>query len=143
MYAPEGFELPHPLSSENHPPPELPKYLKHQVYDKPEVFSKVDEHAIQVKATSAPLFLQVSSCEHPAFRDLMWDLVYRYKLDELEKARVIFRWMSSKDMQNIRFVSAPQNSPEEVLLSFKYNRGTFARIFEVMCRYLNFYVLIK
>ncbi|KAA0187900.1 hypothetical protein FBUS_02330 [Fasciolopsis buskii] len=54
MYAPEGFELPHPLSSENHPPPELPKYLKHQVYDKPEVFSKVDEHAIQAVYSHFP-----------------------------------------------------------------------------------------
>ncbi|KAA3679360.1 uncharacterized protein DEA37_0007688 [Paragonimus westermani] len=79
------------------------------------------------------LLPQVAGCDHPAFRDLMWDLVYRYKLDELERARVIFRWMSSKDMQNIRFESSPPNSPEEVLLSFKYNRGTFARIFEIMC----------
>ncbi|KAF8560968.1 Kyphoscoliosis peptidase [Paragonimus westermani] len=130
MYAPAGFELPTPLSPGSHPPPELQKYFKHQVYDRPDVFSKVDEHAIQV-----------AGCDHPAFRDLMWDLVYRYKLDELERARVIFRWMSSKDMQNIRFESSPPNSPEEVLLSFKYNRGTFARIFEIMCSYSNIHCI--
>ncbi|KAF6768813.1 Kyphoscoliosis peptidase [Paragonimus kellicotti] len=130
MYAPAGFELPTPLSSGSHPPPELQKYFKHQVYDRPDVFSKVDEHAIQV-----------AGCDHPAFRDLMWDLVFRYKLDELERARVIFRWMSSKDMQNIRFESSPPNSPEEVLLSFKYNRGTFARIFEIMCSYSNIHCI--
>ncbi|TGZ56085.1 hypothetical protein CRM22_010215 [Opisthorchis felineus] len=124
MYAPPGFHLPSPLSEDSHPPPGLPQYLKHQVYDQPDVFSKVDEHAIQV-----------AGCEHPAFRDLIWDLVYRYRLDELERARVIFRWMSSKDMQNIRFESSPPNSPEEVLMSFKHNRGTFARIFEIMCSY--------
>lgn len=48
MKAPEGFRLPNPIDFETHPPPELPKYLKHQVYDKPEVFAKVDSHAIQV-----------------------------------------------------------------------------------------------
>lgn len=78
--------------------------------------------------------LQVARCEHPGFKDLMWDLVYRYKLDDLERARVIFRWMSAKDMQNITFQTVPLNSPEEVLLSYKTNHGTFARIFEVMCR---------
>ncbi|CAL8095195.1 unnamed protein product [Calicophoron daubneyi] len=124
MFAPEGFDLPLPLGVDTHPEPQPPKYLKHQVYDKPDVFSKVDEHAIQV-----------ASHDHPSFRDLMWDLVYQYKLDELERSRAIFRWMSSKDMQNIRFQSFMPNSPEEVLLSFKNNRGTFARIFEIMCSY--------
>lgn len=64
----------------------------------------------------------------------MWDLVYRYKLDELERARVIFRWMTSKDMQSISFNHVPPNSPEEILISFGLNRGTLARIYEVMCR---------
>lgn len=124
MKAPEGFRLPSPIDFETHPPPELPKYLKHQVYDKPEVFAKVDSHAIQV-----------AEYQHPTFRDLMWDLVYRYKLDELERARVIFRWMTAKDMQNIRFENVSPNSPEDVLMSFSTNRGTFSRMYEVMCNY--------
>ncbi|CAH8583625.1 unnamed protein product [Heterobilharzia americana] len=122
MRAPEGFRLPSPIDFDNHPLPELPKYLKHQVYDKPEVFAKVDEHAIHV-----------AEYQHPTFRDLMWDLLYRYKLDELERARVIFRWMTAKDMQNIHFESVPPNSPEDVLTSFSTNRGTFSRMYEVMC----------
>ncbi|KAH8870597.1 Hillarin [Schistosoma japonicum] len=124
MKAPEGFRLPNPIDFETHPPPGLPKYLKHQVYDKPEVFAKVDNHAIQV-----------AEYQHPTFRDLMWDLLYRYKLDELERARVIFRWMTAKDMQNIYFEHVPPNSPEDVLMSFSTNRGTFSRMYEVMCNY--------
>ncbi|KAF7261959.1 Kyphoscoliosis peptidase [Paragonimus skrjabini miyazakii] len=54
MYAPAGFELPAPLSSGTHPPPELQKYFKHQVYDRPDVFSKVDEHAIQAVYSHFP-----------------------------------------------------------------------------------------
>ncbi|VEL29285.1 unnamed protein product [Protopolystoma xenopodis] len=128
MLAPIGFELPNPLSPESHPPSNIPVFLKHQVYDNPDVFSKVDQHAIRV-----------AESEYPSFRDLLWDLVFRYKLSELERARVIFRWMTSKDMFKIQFKSVFPGTPEEVLLSFKQNKGTFARIFEAMCSYSGIY----
>ena len=63
MLAPEGFQLPNPVDCANHPPPDLPRYLKHQVYEKPEVFSKVDEHAIQVSMciiTQVRLYVAIS-----------------------------------------------------------------------------------
>ena len=49
--------------------------------------------------------------------------------------RVIFRWMTSKNMYTISFKEgAKAGSPEEVLLSFKNKQGTYARIFETLCR---------
>lgn len=48
MNTPDQFNLPNPLSLESHPFPDLPKYLKHQVYEKTDVFAKVDNHAIEV-----------------------------------------------------------------------------------------------
>jgi hypothetical protein len=124
MLAPDSFTLPSPLENEAFPPPLPPKYLKHQVYTDPHVFIQVDTHAIKV-----------SQCQHPTFRDLMWDLVYRYELSELERARVIFRWMTSKDMSKMGFVDVQPGSAEDVLQSFHQKRGTLAHIFELMCRF--------
>ena len=53
--------------------------------------------------------------------------------------RVIFRWMTSKNMYTISFKDgAKGGSPEEVLLSFKNKQGTYARIFETLCRCVGF-----
>lgn len=35
--------------------------------------------------------VQVASQEYKTFKDLMYDLTYRYQMTELEKARAIFR----------------------------------------------------
>ncbi|KAL5964340.1 Hillarin [Taenia solium] len=56
-------------------------------------------------------------------------------MSDIERARVIFRWIASKNMQKIMFDSVPPDSPEEVLLSFKDNKTSFARIYEIMCTY--------
>uniref|UniRef100_A0A1I8GT12 TGc domain-containing protein n=1 Tax=Macrostomum lignano TaxID=282301 RepID=A0A1I8GT12_9PLAT len=119
--APDAFNLGQQVIDRS-PDPKPPHFLKHQVYDDPKVFAKIDEHAIEV-----------SRREHPTFRDLMWDLVYRVRLTELERARVIFRWMTSKDMKNIQFAQAEKGSPEAFLSNYK--RGTFARIYELLCSF--------
>lgn len=41
--------------------------------------------------------------------------------------------MTSKNMYTINFKNVQQGSPEEVLLSFKNKKGTYARIFETLC----------
>ena len=48
MLAPPNFVLPEPVKNTQRPPPGPPSYLKHQVYDDPHVFEKVDCHAIRV-----------------------------------------------------------------------------------------------
>lgn len=48
MQCPPTFVLPPPLDPDRFPPPSPPKFLKHQVYENPDVFNKVDQHAIQV-----------------------------------------------------------------------------------------------
>ncbi|VUZ48628.1 unnamed protein product [Hymenolepis diminuta] len=124
MSCPPGFRLELNPELEKHPLPKPPEYLKHQVYDKAEVFEKIDNHAIEI-----------SKREFPTFTHLMWNLVFRHKMSDIERARVIFRWITSKNMQRITFDSAPPNSPEELLLSFKGNKTSFARIYEIMCTY--------
>ncbi|KAL3319976.1 hypothetical protein Ciccas_001334 [Cichlidogyrus casuarinus] len=120
----DNFQLPDPIFSHMHPPPEPPNFLKSDVYQDPNVFEKIDSHAIDV-----------SKRDHNSFKDLLWDLVYSYKLSNLERARVIFRWMTAKDMTKIHFAVSPPDSPEEIVLSFKRNKGTYARIYEVFCSY--------
>ncbi len=48
MSCPPGFHLELDPELERHPLPRPPEYLKHQVYEKPDVFTKIDEHAIEV-----------------------------------------------------------------------------------------------
>ncbi|PAA47289.1 hypothetical protein BOX15_Mlig025622g3, partial [Macrostomum lignano] len=119
--APDNFTL-GPQCVEKNPQPRPPHFLKHQVYDDPKVFARIDEHAIEV-----------SRRDHPGFRDLMWDLVYQLRLSELERARVIFRWMTSKDMRRLQFASPERGSPEAFLTN--YRRGTFARVYELLCSF--------
>lgn len=107
-------------------PPVHSRYRKFDLYRSVQQFFHIDNHAIQVAQT-----------DHDNFRDLIYHLVYSFNLQsDLEKTRVIFRWMTSKNMYTMSFKEgAKPNSPEEVLLSFKNKQGTYARIFETMCRF--------
>ncbi|ESO90318.1 hypothetical protein LOTGIDRAFT_218011 [Lottia gigantea] len=108
------------------PGPVRSRYRKFDIYRDVQQFYHVDDHAIQVAQN-----------DHETFIDLVWHLVYsqNYQSD-LEKARAIFRWMTSKNMYTIKFKgNAASGSPEEVILSFRDKQGTYARIFETICRF--------
>ncbi|PVD31076.1 hypothetical protein C0Q70_10353 [Pomacea canaliculata] len=107
-------------------PPVHSRYRKFDLYRNVQQFYHIDNHAVQVAQT-----------DHDNFIDLIWHLVYSSNLQsDLDKCRAIFRWMTSKNMYTISFRDgAKPGSPEEVLQSFKNKQGTYARIFETMCRY--------
>lgn len=48
MSCPAEFRLELDPELERHPLPRPPEYLKHQVYDRVDVFEKIDNHAIEV-----------------------------------------------------------------------------------------------
>lgn len=133
MSAPSNFQPQNLLQQGRKLPPAVrSRYRKFDIYRDVTQFSFIDNHAIQVSQT-----------EHKTFRDLIWHLVYSPNLvSDLEKARVIFRWMTSKNMYNIDFQSVPKGSPEEVLTSFKNKKGTYARIFETLCGYAGLYCTV-
>ena len=58
----------------------------------------------------------------------------RFTLDcsVVSASRVIFRWLTVKNLRDIRFTEEASGSPEEILTNFKRQRGSFARIFELM-----------
>lgn len=114
------------------PPAVRSRYRKFDIYRDVSQFRYIDDHAIQV-----------SRVEHKTFRDLIWHLVYSQNFNsDLDKARAIFRWMTSKNMYNVDFQSVPKGSPEEVLTSFKNKKGTYARIFETLCGYAGLFCTV-
>jgi len=122
MTAPAGFTL-DPVSDGLHLPPSPPKQLKPQIYKDLSLFHEVDEHAINEARVN-----------YPTFRELIWNLVYKKHFDDLQKARVIFRWMTCKELQNISFEDVKPGSEEQLLMAFKSGKTTYARIFESMAR---------
>jgi len=123
MFAPASFVLdPVPVGKASNPAP--PKHVKGQIYRDIKVFKVVDDYAIKI-----------SKKNFAAFRDFIWVLCYKKNFNELERARVIFRWMTAKDLQLISFDDPNPGSPEQLLLSFGTGKTTYARIFECLARH--------
>jgi hypothetical protein len=124
--APPNFVPDDARARQIHAPPVHARYRKLDLYRTVHQFYYIDNHAIQV-----------AQADHDNFTDLIFHLVYSQNLQaDLDKCRAIFRWMTSKNMYTINFrEGAKPNSPEEVLLSFKNKQGTYARIFETLCRF--------
>ncbi|XP_055889743.1 uncharacterized protein LOC106068552 [Biomphalaria glabrata] len=131
--APPNFVPDDSRARQIHAPPVHARYRKFDLYRNVQQFYFIDNHAIQVAQT-----------EHDNFTDLIYHLVYSQNLQaDLDKCRVIFRWMTSKNMYTISFRDgAKPNSPEEVLLSFKNKQGTYARIFETLCRFAGVHSIV-
>lgn len=132
MQAPPNFQPQNVNQGRKLPPAVRSRYRKFDIYRDVTQFTFVDNHAIVVSQT-----------DHATFRDLIWHLVYSPKFSsDLEKARAIFRWMTSKNMYNVDFKNIQKGSPEEVLTSFKNKKGTYARIFETLCGFAGLYCTV-
>lgn len=123
--APSGFEAA-PVSDKDFAakrPSE--SYRPVKLFDDVAIFKAVDGHSVEV-----------SKVEHGNFRDLIWHLIYARNItDELEKARAIFVFLSSKDLSKINFGRVERDSPEEMLMNLKDGRTTYARVYETLCSY--------
>jgi hypothetical protein len=123
MFAPANFSV-EPVAAAEASNPKPPKITKSQIYFDIKVFKAVDDYAIKI-----------SKKNYGTFRDLIWNLCYKKKFTELEKARAIFRWMTARDLHTISFEDANPGSPEQLLLSFQAGKTTYARIFECLARH--------
>ncbi|ESN89888.1 hypothetical protein HELRODRAFT_104535 [Helobdella robusta] len=123
MSAPSDFKL-EVVKAGQHIPPDPPKVTKSDIYDDISVFSEVDNHAIQE-----------SNKDYATFKDLLWNLCFKLDFNELERARVIFRWLTCKNLVEIKFSEVKPNSPELLLSLFKEGKATYARIFECLARH--------
>jgi hypothetical protein len=123
MSTPSTFYL-EPANPALRPAPCPPRFLKRQIYNEPSVFKHIDDHSINEARTN-----------YRNFRDLMWNLIFKKHWNELEKARAIFRWMTTKNLYTIMFDSELPGSPEQVIGAFKDGKTTYAKIFECLCVY--------
>ncbi|VEL21420.1 unnamed protein product [Protopolystoma xenopodis] len=94
-------------------------------------FRRVDEHAVTV-----------SKQTQDNFNQLIWQLIYARNItDELEKVRVIFLWLCTKDLHKMNFDNVKPDSPEEILIGIRTGKSTYAQIFLTLCRYALFFIV--
>ncbi|GAA33255.2 kyphoscoliosis peptidase [Clonorchis sinensis] len=90
-----------------------------------DVFRRVDEHAVSI-----------SQQQQDSFKQLIWQLIYARNItDELEKVRVIFLWLCTKDLHKMNFDNVKPDTPEEILMGIRTGKSTYAQIFYTLCRY--------
>ncbi|KAA0189487.1 hypothetical protein FBUS_06687 [Fasciolopsis buskii] len=123
--------MPRPLASEMNVekprPQEMPSVSKTaaQRYGSFDAFRRVDKHAVSV-----------SQQQQDNFSQLIWQLIYARNItDELEKVRVNFLWLCTKDFHRMYFDNAKPDSPEEILMGIRTGKYTYAHIFYTLCRY--------
>lgn len=127
MATPSSF-ISRPVDMDRMPVPTPPRYVKKQIYSDTRVFEPIDTHAINEARTN-----------YRNFRDLIYNLIYKKNFNDLEKARAIFRWMTTKNMFTIMFDSELPGSPEQIISGFKDGKTTYARIFECLAQYAGLY----
>ncbi|KAA0187896.1 Transglutaminase [Fasciolopsis buskii] len=123
--------MPRPLapemSVEKPRPQELPSVsdTAAQRFGSFDAFRRVDEHAVSI-----------SQQQQDNFNQLIWQLIYARNItDELEKVRVIFLWLCTKDLHRMNFDNVKPDSPEEILMGIRTGKSTYAQIFYTLCRY--------
>lgn len=115
MTTPLSYNL-MPVGQGERPPAYPPRYLKRDIYKDPSVFALIDNHAINEARTN-----------YRTFRDLMWNLVAKANYNDLEKARAIFRWLTTKNLYTIFFDSQLPGTPEQLIIGFRTARRTTRR----------------
>uniref|UniRef100_A0A1I8IVW1 TGc domain-containing protein n=1 Tax=Macrostomum lignano TaxID=282301 RepID=A0A1I8IVW1_9PLAT len=118
-----GKSLQAPAPAAVDPKPQLPPAAG---YQKPaqEQFRRTDTHALETAQQHDP----------KNFKELIWRLIYGPKVnDELEKVRILFFWLCSKDLSKLHFSSYKPDSPESILMGIKAGTSTYAQAFYTLC----------
>lgn len=128
MKIPTDFDLTDVLTDQKaSPPPRKPRLQKHDIFMDIKKFKAVDDHAIKV-----------SQQRHRSFRGLIWHLVYssKYVTKDVDKARVLFKWMVERDPNRKVFdTNSGENTVENIIEEFKHGRSTHAQIYQILCLY--------
>ncbi|GAB1602122.1 hillarin [Argonauta hians] len=109
----------------NRPPVVPPACKKLQLYKSPTLFKQLDERAIEL-----------ANREHSNFTDLVRDLT-RYCHTELEKARVLFRWVIAKDLNRntAKQILRPHSSTLSLLKGVKTGKESYHQLFKKLCSF--------
>lgn len=101
-----------------------PEFKRSQMFKSPTEFERMDNHVFEVAKT-----------EYNTFTELVKDLIVPCDTD-LEKARVIFRWITWKDLNLLdvdEFVNP--ESPLGLLRGIKYGTESYHDLFKRLCSY--------
>ncbi|VDN25631.1 unnamed protein product [Dibothriocephalus latus] len=84
----------------------------------------VDEYAVLV-----------AQQQQDNFKQLLWQLIYARNItSELERARAIFLWLCTKDLNKMKFDKVKSGSPEETLMDIHMGKSSYAEAFLTLCR---------
>uniref|UniRef100_A0A2C9JDD3 LIM zinc-binding domain-containing protein n=1 Tax=Biomphalaria glabrata TaxID=6526 RepID=A0A2C9JDD3_BIOGL len=106
------------------PPPEPPEGKKSSLYKSPAVFEALDLRA-----------LDLANKDYNTMTDLVRDLTRTCKT-ELEKARVLFRWVIAKDVNkhSVNEIVRP-HATDRLLKGVKSGKETYHQLYKKLCSY--------
>ncbi|XP_070561947.1 hillarin-like [Ptychodera flava] len=106
---------------------EYPVRKKQELYTDPAIFRELDAHAIRVAQT-------VSLVTEPTFSSMV-DTLVEPANSQLEKIRLIFRWITAQNCQEMDLHDAVDDTPLGVLKGIYEHKITWSTLFMRMCRY--------
>ncbi|PIK44854.1 hypothetical protein BSL78_18302 [Apostichopus japonicus] len=107
---------------------EYPVKKKRELYTDPSIFRELDAHAIRLAQT-------VSLVTQPTFSSLVNELT-SIGITELEKARLIFRWITAQNCDEMNLNDVVDDTPLGVLKGLYQKKITFSTLFMRMCRFV-------
>ncbi|OTF83220.1 Hillarin-like protein [Euroglyphus maynei] len=113
------------------PPPSITSISKLDIYNDPSVFAELDQVAINVARE-----------DQKTFTDLVRQLTANCVTD-VEKSRAIFRWITVKNLNTIKFddnVSA--DTPMGLLRGIKHGTESYHVLFKRLCSYVGLHCVV-
>uniref|UniRef100_A0A131YWT6 Tgc transglutaminase/protease like domain containing protein involved in cytokinesis n=1 Tax=Rhipicephalus appendiculatus TaxID=34631 RepID=A0A131YWT6_RHIAP len=116
----------------SHPPPPTPASIsKTDIYTDPEVFSELDQIAINV-----------AQADQQTFTDLVRQLICSC-VSDVEKARTIFRWITVKNLNTMHFdENVIADTPMGILRGIKHGTESYHVLFKRLCSYAGLHCVV-
>lgn len=113
------------------PPPNVPTISKLDIYSDPNVFAELDQIAINVARE-----------DQKTFTDLVRQLTVSCVTD-VEKARAIFRWITVKNLNTIKFDdNLSADTPMGILRGIKHGTESYHVLFKRLCSYAGLHCVV-
>ncbi|XP_054161637.1 hillarin-like [Oppia nitens] len=128
MNSDESSIMPYPSQP---PPPSPPVISKMDIYSDPNVFAELDQIAINVAKEDQHTFtelvrLLIGSC-----------------ITDVEKARAIFRWITVKNLNTIKFDdNIIADTPMGILRGIKHGTESYHVLFKRLCSYAGLHCVV-
>ncbi|XP_067137099.1 hillarin-like [Centruroides vittatus] len=113
------------------PPPGPPQMYKIDIYSDPSIFSDLDQIAINVAKE-----------DQQTFTDLV-RLLIGSCINDVEKARTIFRWITVKNLNTMQFDdNVNADTPMGILRGIKHGTESYHVLFKRLCSYAGLHCVV-